>query len=74
MMVQPRANLETRMRMAFHGPDARSRDEDNLVARMKAAIDGVADGLGVNDSRFKLASPEFGQPSKPGHVVVEVWQ
>jgi crossover junction endodeoxyribonuclease RusA len=31
---------------------SRNRDEDNLLASIKAGIDGIADALGVNDRRF----------------------
>lgn len=37
----------------FHPPDRRARDLDNLLASMKAGLDGLADGWHVNDSRFE---------------------
>lgn len=36
----------------FYQPDKRHRDQDNIEASMKAAYDGIADALGVNDRRF----------------------
>lgn len=36
----------------FYPPDRRARDDDNLIAAFKAGRDGIADALGVNDSRF----------------------
>ncbi len=36
----------------FYPPDNAHRDEDNLLAGMKAGIDGIADALCVNDYRF----------------------
>ena len=36
----------------FYPPDRRKRDDDGLLASMKAARDGIADALGVDDSRF----------------------
>lgn len=40
--------------MDFVPPDRRKRDRDNLVAAMKAGLDGVADALGINDERFAV--------------------
>lgn len=40
------------IRFDFFPPDNRRRDQDNLIASMKAAQDGLADAMGVNDSRF----------------------
>lgn len=36
----------------FYPPDRRRRDDDGLLASMKAARDGIADALGIDDSRF----------------------
>lgn len=36
----------------FVEPDNRKRDLDNMLASIKAGIDGIADALGVNDRRF----------------------
>lgn len=52
-------------------PDNRRRDADNLVASLKAALDGVADGIGVDDSRFVLRIAK-GEVRKGGVVLVEV--
>lgn len=40
--------------ITFCPPDKRRRDIDNMLASCKGLIDGVADGLGVDDSRFVL--------------------
>ena len=42
------------LEITFYPPDRRRRDLDNLIASMKPALDGIADALGVDDSRFKL--------------------
>lgn len=44
----------SRIPVALHFimPTARRRDTDNLFAGCKAYLDGVADALGVDDSRF----------------------
>lgn len=36
----------------FMQPDRRGRDLDNMLASIKAGIDGISDALGVNDRRF----------------------
>lgn len=40
--------------LLFVPPDRRARDLDNLIASMKSGLDGVADALGVDDSRWAL--------------------
>lgn len=42
------------LHLTFVPPDKRRRDLDNLIASMKAGLDGVADALGVDDSRWTL--------------------
>lgn len=57
--------------VTFYPPDKRHRDDDSMIAMLKAARDGIADALGVNDRRFK---PHyfFEEPSKPGRVEVVI--
>lgn len=38
----------------FYAPDRRHRDDDNMLAAMKAGIDGIADALGMDDNKFKV--------------------
>ena len=38
----------------FCPPDRRRRDDDNAIAAFKAGRDGIADALGIDDSRFVL--------------------
>ena len=40
------------LEMTFVPPDKRNYDRDNLTARMKAGIDGLADALRIDDKRF----------------------
>lgn len=61
---------QPRIAMTFCPPDRR-RDMDNLIASMKAANDGIADALNVDDSRF-ISTYSMGQPVKGGAVVVTV--
>lgn len=53
----------------FYPPDKRHRDDDNMIGAFKAARDGIADALNVNDRRFKPVY-YFDEPCKPGRVEV----
>ena len=57
--------------LGFRPPDSRRRDWDGLLSRMKSGLDGIADGLGVNDSRFRPALV-VGAPIKGGAVMVVI--
>jgi hypothetical protein len=52
-------------------PPNRRGDRINFSNRMKAYFDGIADALGVNDSRF-LPAYKYAEPAMPGKVIVEV--
>lgn len=55
-----------------HKPNDRKRDATNLQAALKAALDGVADALNVDDERFRVTT-DWGPVDPPrGKVVVEV--
>lgn len=43
------------LRIEFVPPDRRGRDLDNMLASIKAALDGLALAIGINDKRFQLA-------------------
>jgi len=38
----------------FFAPDRRARDGDNMLAAMKAGLDGISDALGMDDKHFKV--------------------
>ena len=59
---------DIRIHFRFVPPNNRG-DRVNIPNRLKPLIDGIADGLGVNDKRF-LPSYEFADPEKPGRVEV----
>lgn len=46
-------------------------DKDNCIAACKALLDGVADGLGVNDRLFGTPQVEF-SPVRDGRIVLLV--
>lgn len=59
------------LRFDFHPPDGRRRDLDNMLSSAKAAIDGIADALEVNDQRFGYSLSREA-PVKGGRIVVSV--
>lgn len=67
--AMPQATL----RFTYHPPDRRRRDVANLAFPMKAAIDGIADAMGCDDSGFRpVFPPEFAEVVKDGRIVIEV--
>lgn len=66
-------DIPTRLKVTyvFAPPDRRERDDDNLIASMKAARDGIADALGIDDSKFEIAIRRE-QPVKGGAVRIEL--
>lgn len=59
------------LHITFRPACRRRQDVDNMLARAKYALDGVALALGVDDSRFRLHL-EVGEPVHGGAVVVRV--
>lgn len=52
--------------LTFFPPnDWRQRDLDNLLASMKAGIDGVADALGINDREFDPVTISMAETKGP---------
>lgn len=57
--------------LTFVPPDKRQRDADNCLAAMKSGLDGLADVLGVDDSRWRI-SFEMMAATVGGMVKIEV--
>lgn len=57
--------------ITFYPPDRRHRDDDGMIGAFKAARDGIADALSVNDRRFR-PTYVFAEPCKPGRVEVQL--
>lgn len=53
-------------------PDKRKRDIDNMLAASKALLDGMAQALGVDDSRFKPILVDWVQGPKGGALMAAV--
>lgn len=60
-----------RFQLIFYPPDRAHRDLDNLLASMKSALDGLCQGLGINDRMIKPV-PEWGPVTRPGKVEVRI--
>ena len=57
--------------MAFCPPDNIRRDMDNMIAAMKAGLDGISLAIGVDDHLFNLTA-EIGPVGKPGLVRITI--
>jgi len=62
---------QVKLHWVFLPPTRREYDDDNLESSCKAYRDGIADALGINDSKFK-ATKGFGDVIKGGKVVVGI--
>lgn len=58
--------------IVFVQPDKRRRDLDGMLSAMKPALDGIAQALGVDDSRFRPITIDAGPVGKPGAVIVAI--
>ncbi|GAB3484351.1 RusA family crossover junction endodeoxyribonuclease [Azotobacter salinestris] len=54
--------------LEFVPPDRRRRDDDNMLASFKAGRDGLAEALGIDDSRF-VTQLRVSQETATGGVV-----
>jgi crossover junction endodeoxyribonuclease RusA len=66
------ADLRVNVQVEFIPPAKYRYDEDGLMSRMKAYLDGIADALQVDDYRFQHNRPKVNMESakKPGMVRV----
>ena len=58
--------------MTFFPPSKRRYDLDNLIARMKPGLDGIADVVGIDDSRWTLSASKASPVLKQGMVKIEL--
>jgi crossover junction endodeoxyribonuclease RusA len=58
--------------LTFYGPTLGRYDADNALARMKSGLDGLADALRVDDSRFEITFRKSPPGTKGGYVHLEV--
>jgi crossover junction endodeoxyribonuclease RusA len=59
-----------RVTFTFHMPDYRKRDLDNVFGSLKAARDGIAEAIGIDDSRWNEITILRGPVEKGGRVIV----
>lgn len=64
------------LRLTFCPPNRRKYDQDNIIAALKPCFDGLARGLGIDDSQFRLKpDPEWGPVVQYGKIeatIVEI--
>lgn len=58
--------------LEFVPPDRRRRDDDNCIAAFKSGRDGVAQALGIDDSRFVTQLQISDETIKGGAVRVRI--
>lgn len=59
--------------LTFVRPTRRAYDQDNLIARMKSGLDGLATVLGVDDRHWSFEEISVSEKTGgAGHVLVEV--
>lgn len=63
---------EIHLSLEFYTPSKRHHDQDNMIASIKAGLDGIAQSMGVNDSRFRL-HPSMGD-NVGGYIKVSIIQ
>lgn len=56
--------------VVFTPPDKRKRDVDGMFSALKPTLDGIAEGLRVDDSRFNPIHLHRGEPMTGGKVTV----
>lgn len=63
------------VKLSFYPPSKRHYDADNLIASHKAALDGISDAIGIDDSKFIISATPHGPVEKNGMVKVELaWE
>lgn len=65
----PEGNIK--LSIMFCAPNAKP-DLDGCLSAIKSGLDGVADGLGVNDKRFRPITMDFAAPDK-NHPRVQIF-
>lgn len=65
-LVAPAGDLL--LSLEFLPPDRRRRDDDNLLAAFKAGRDGLAEAMGIDDSRF-ATQIRLSDETRPGGCV-----
>ena len=70
MVATPGKNIP--ISLVFIAPDKRRRDLDGCLSASKAALDGIAQAMNIDDSRFKPILLNYIQGDKPGATLIAV--
>ncbi len=60
------------LHIAFYPPTRMRPDDDNMLARLKGARDGIAAALGIDDKRFVSHPMVMDEVRKGGQVVIRM--
>lgn len=69
--VKLNADSRYHVTLVFCPPDQRARDLDNLSSAMKSALDGMCQGLGINDKMIRPV-PDWGPQVAGGKVEITI--
>lgn len=67
----PEAPIKVHL-IAHPKPTGPHPDKDNLIASLKAHLDGIAEVLGVNDRDFEAPTVTFADRCQRGRITVEI--
>lgn len=67
----PDIPAELKVTAIFSPPNARAHDLDGLLSSIKSQLDGIADALGTDDSKWQIAIRKEA-PVKGGSVRIEL--
>lgn len=60
------------VRYVIYPPNRHARDTDNVIASLKAAQDGIAEAIGIDDSKWTTSYRMAGAIEKGGMIKVEL--
>lgn len=63
---------EIRVSLTFYPPTRARFDDDNLIARCKAIIDGVSQAIEVDDRHFRINAIQRGPVEKHGMLKIKL--
>jgi crossover junction endodeoxyribonuclease RusA len=58
--------------LIYAPPDKRRRDTDGMLSACKSYLDGIADHIGLDDSKFVFEKMYRTEPCRPGWVKVKI--
>lgn len=70
--IKPSTAPKAHVTAIFTPPVNRARDLDGMVTNIKPYLDGIADVIGIDDSKWTLGEPRFEPAKAPGFVRLEI--